>query len=128
MKSKHRARIFSRLLIEGMLLYLCGVAAIFLRFGQEATAVLTAQQGWLKTLLVTIVVQAAFYLFDLYDFRQIRQPAVLLSRVTQGLAIAAVALALVFYAWPQMMLGRGVFFLGLVLMLPAMMFWRSISR
>lgn len=128
MKSKHRARIFSRLLIEGMLLYLCGVAAIFLRFGQEATAVLTAQQGWLKTLLVTSVVQASFYLFDLYDFRQIRQSAVLLSRVTQGLAIAAVALALVFYAWPQMMLGRGVFFLSLGLMLPAMMFWRSISR
>jgi sugar transferase (PEP-CTERM system associated) len=128
MKSKHRARTFSLLIFEGILIYLCGAAAIFLRFGAEALTILVAQQGWLKTLLVTATVQASFYLFDLYDFRLIRQSAVLLSRIVQALGIAAIALALLFYAWPQMMLGRGVFFLGLLLMLIFMTGWRWLSR
>lgn len=128
MMSKHRARTFSLLIFEGLLIYGCGVAAIFLRFGVEAPAVLITQHGWLKTLLVTAIVQVSFYLFDLYDFRLIRQSAVLLSRIVQALGIGAIALALTFYAWPQMMLGRGVFFLGLVLMLIFMTGWRWVSR
>lgn len=128
MKSKYRARTFSLLILEGTLIYLCGAAAIFLRFGDEARTVFIAQQGWLKTLLVTGIVQTSFYLFELYDFRLIRQPVVLLPRIAQALGIAACALALVFYAWPQIMLGRGVFFLSLILMLTFMSGWRWLSR
>lgn len=128
MFSKYRVRTLSLLLIEGALIYACGVAAIYLRFGTEAADTLGAGRGWLKLLLALTVVQGAFYLFDLYDFRLIRQRAVLLLRIVQALGLAAIGLAFIFYALPQMMLGRGVFLVNLLLMLTVMVGWRLLVK
>jgi sugar transferase (PEP-CTERM system associated) len=116
------------LIFEGTLVYLCGVVAIYIRFGVETLDVLSAGRGWLKMLLVTALVLASFYLFDLYDFRRIRSLAVLLLRLSQALGIGGMALALAFYAWPQMRMGRGVFLLSLLFMLSLMVVWRSLAR
>ena len=128
MISKNLARPLALLIFEGTLVYSCGVMAIYIRFGAETPDVLAAERGWLKTLLVTVLVLASFYLFDLYDFRLIRRRAVLLVRLSQALGIGGVALALVFYVWPQIRLGRGVFLLSLLLMLTFMVAWRSLAR
>jgi sugar transferase (PEP-CTERM system associated) len=128
MITKNLARPLALLIFEGTLTYSCGVMAIYIRFGAETPDVLAAERGWLKTLLVTILVLVSFYLFDLYDFRLIRRRAALLVRLSQALGIGGVALALVFYVWPQMRLGRGVFLLGLLLMLTFMAAWRSLAR
>src|SRR5262245_30448230 len=126
--SNNLTRPLALLIFEGMLIYMCGVAAIYLRFGVEASAVLGDQRGWQKTLLVTSLIIASFYLFDLYDFRLIRRGAVLLLRLAQALGIGGIALALIFYVWPQMMLGRGVFLLGMSLTLTLMAAWRFLAR
>ena len=83
MMSKNLTRPLALLIFEGTLVYSCGVMAIYIRFGAEASAVLGAERGWLKTLLVTVLVLASFYLFDLYDFRRIRRRAVLLLRLAR---------------------------------------------
>src|SRR5262247_1824302 len=127
MMSKNLTRPLTLLIFEGALIYSCGVAAIYIRFGVEASEVLGAQRGWQKTLLVTALILASFYLFDLYDFRLIRRREVLLLRLSQALGIGGVALALIFYVWPQMMLGRGVFLLSMTLMLTLMAGWRSLA-
>lgn len=103
---------------------MCGIAAVHIRFGKEADPVLIAQGGWSKILLLMLVVQGAFYLFDLYDFREILKRNVLYVRTLQAIGLAAMILAAIFYAFPQMMLGRGVFAISLVLMLSAMICWR----
>jgi sugar transferase (PEP-CTERM system associated) len=128
MASKNLTRALALLIVEGTLVYLCGVLAIYFRYGGDTPDVLGAELGWLKTLLVTVLVLASFYLFDLYDFTRIRRRAVLLLRLTQALGIGAMALALIFYVWPQIRLGRGVFLLSLVLMLTFMAVWRSLAR
>jgi sugar transferase (PEP-CTERM system associated) len=128
MISKNLTRPLTLLIFEGTMVYLCGVMAIYIRFGAETPDVLGAERGWLKTLLVTALVLASFYLFDLYDFRLIRRRAVLLVRLSQALGIGGVALALVFYAWPQIRLGRGVFLFSLLLMLTFMAAWRFLAR
>src|SRR2546428_3268255 len=125
--SKNLTRPLALLIFEGTLVYLCGVMAIYIRFGVEAPAALSAEGGWLKTLLATVLVLASFYLFDLYDFHRIRRREVLLLRLSQALGIGGMALALTFYVWPQMRLGRGVFLLSLVLMLTLMAGWRSLA-
>src|SRR5215475_5666054 len=117
MMSKNLTRPLTLLIFEGSLVYLCGVVAIYIRFGVEASEALGVQRGWQKTLLATALILASFYLFDLYDFRLIRRRAVLLLRLAQALGIGGIALALIFYAWPQMMLGRGVFLLAMTLTL-----------
>src|SRR5438874_2233344 len=107
MLSNWRARTLSLLLIEGMLAVLCGVGALFIRFGSDAPGVLVLELGWLKILLSTVVVQGSFYLFDLYDLRMIRKSAVLMIRILQALGLASIALATIFYVVPQLTIGRG---------------------
>src|SRR5262245_42036959 len=120
MMSKNLTRPLALLIFEGTLVYLCGVMAIYIRFGVEAPAALGAERGWLKTLLATLLVLASFYLFDLYDFHRIRRRALLFLRLSQ-------ALALMFYVWPEMRLGRSVFLLSMLLMLTLMAGWRFLA-
>jgi sugar transferase (PEP-CTERM system associated) len=115
------------LIFESALIYLCGVAAIRIRFAGEAGETMIARHGWVKLLAAMVVAQVAFYLFDLYDFKAIGQRSALPLRIMQALGLSAVALALLFYAIPQMMLGRGVFALALALMLTAMTGWRAVA-
>ncbi|MBO0859533.1 MAG: TIGR03013 family PEP-CTERM/XrtA system glycosyltransferase [Chloracidobacterium sp.] len=130
MKSKHRARAMGLLIFESALIYLCGVAAIGFRFAGEATEAMIARQGWIKLLAAMIITQGSFYLFDLYDSKMIggiwRRSALTL-RIMQALGLSAVTLALLFYAIPRMMLGRGVFAVALALTLTAMTGWRTVA-
>lgn len=126
MMSKKRSRTLTLALFEGALVYGCGLAAIALRFGVEAGEVIAAG-GWQRLLLLTLIVQAAFYLFDLYDLNMIRQRAVLALRISQAFGLSAVALALIFYAWPQTQLGRGVMLFSLLLMATVMTGWRLLA-
>jgi sugar transferase (PEP-CTERM system associated) len=130
MFSKNLTRPLALLIFEGALIYSCGLMAIYIRFGAEAAGALGAERGWLKTLLVTFLVLASFYLFDLYDLGRIRRLGALLLRLAQSLAVGGLALALMFYVWPQMGLGRGVFPLSLLLTLAFMFMaaWRSLAR
>jgi sugar transferase (PEP-CTERM system associated) len=130
MISKNLTRPLALLIFEGALVYSCGVMAIYIRFGAEAPDALGAERGWLKTLLATVLVLASFYLFDLYDLGRIRRLGALLLRLSQSLAVGGLALALMFYVWPQMGLGRGVFPLSLLLTLAFMFMvaWRSLAR
>ncbi|MBO0727146.1 MAG: exopolysaccharide biosynthesis polyprenyl glycosylphosphotransferase, partial [Blastocatellia bacterium] len=127
MRSKHRARALGLLIFESALIYVCGVAAIRIRFGAEAAEAMITRHGWAKMLAAMIVAQVAFYLFDLYDFKAIGRRSALALRIMQASGLSAVALALLFYAIPQMTLGRGVFALALALMLTAITGWRTVA-
>jgi sugar transferase (PEP-CTERM system associated) len=116
------------LVIEGLLALLCGVLAVRIRFADEALEQLTGGWGWLKILLFTLIVQGSFYLFDLYDFQMIRRWSALLPRLVQAVGLAAITLALIFYALPRVMTGRGVFLLSLLLMTLLMTSWRLVAR
>ncbi|HEU0174531.1 MAG TPA: TIGR03013 family XrtA/PEP-CTERM system glycosyltransferase [Blastocatellia bacterium] len=61
-------------------------------------------------------------------FRRIQRRGALLLRLSQALVVGGLALALMFYLWPQIRLGRGVFTLGLLSTLPFMDTWRSLAR
>lgn len=123
-----RNRKFGLLISEGALIYLCGLVAIYLRFGPEAQMILTGQRGWLKLLLACAVVQASFYLFDLYDFQMIRARSVLAQRLAQAIGLSAMTLSLIFYLAPKLRLGRGVFLVAMLLMLTVMLAWRLVVR
>src|SRR5262245_51421258 len=128
MMSKNITRPLALLIFEGVLIYSCGVVAIYIRFGVEAPEALGAHRGWQKTLLVTALILASFYFFDLYDFCLIRRRAVLLLRLLQALGMGGVALGLLLYVWPRLMLGRGVVLLGLWLTLASRSGGRYQSR
>jgi sugar transferase (PEP-CTERM system associated) len=127
MRSKHRARALGLLIFESALIYLCGVVALRIRFADEAAEAMIARQGWVKLLAPMIVAQVVFYLFDLYDLKAIGRRSGQTLRIMQALGLAAVALALLFYAIPQMMLGRGVFALAMAMTMTTMAGWRAVA-
>ena len=123
--SRFNARMVLLLLAEAMLLFGGLIVAVYLRLGAaDAEDALIERHGFYKAGLATVFCLASFYLFDLYDFVVIHDRRDLVLRLLQALGLAWVALALIFYALPQVMIGRGVSFISLPLALLLMVGWR----
>ncbi|HEV2829891.1 MAG TPA: TIGR03013 family XrtA/PEP-CTERM system glycosyltransferase [Pyrinomonadaceae bacterium] len=101
------------------------IAAVYLRVGVSgAPYELIERHGYFKAVFATVFCLAAFYLFDLYDFIVMFDRRELVLRLVQALGLAWIALALSFYAYPQLMLGRGVSLIALPLAITLMVGWR----
>jgi sugar transferase (PEP-CTERM system associated) len=124
MMSSYRSRALCIIALEGMLICICSVLAIWMKFGSQSDAVLTTFATWWKILFLMAVVQASFYIFDLYDLQLIRDHSTLSLRICQGVGLASITLAAAFRASPQLMLGRGAFMASLLLMLGVIVWWR----
>jgi sugar transferase (PEP-CTERM system associated) len=108
-----------------MLLFGAVVVAVYLRLGSpHAELELIERHGFYKAALATFFCLAAFYLYDLYDFVIMHDRRELVLRLIQALGIAWVALAIAFYAVPQLEIGRGVSLISLPLALALMVGWR----
>jgi sugar transferase (PEP-CTERM system associated) len=113
------------LLAEATVVFAAIVGAVYLRLGVgDAHDELMLRQGFLKAGLATLFCLAAFYLFDLYDFVVMHDRRELVLRLVQALGLAWIALAFAFYAFPQLMLGRGISLIALGLALTLMVSWR----
>jgi sugar transferase (PEP-CTERM system associated) len=113
------------LLTEAMLIFGGLIVAVYARLGAvDAEDALIHRNGFYKAGLATVFCLSSFYLFDLYDFVVMHDRRELVLRLMQALGLAWVALALMFYAVPQVMIGRGVSFISLPLALLLMVAWR----
>jgi len=123
--SRLNRRTVLLLLAEAALVFGSIVGAVYLRVGIDgATYELVERLGYLKAGLATLFCLAAFYLFDLYDFIVMHDRSELVLRMVQALGLAWIALALSFYLYPGLMLGRGVSLIALPLALTLMVSWR----
>jgi sugar transferase (PEP-CTERM system associated) len=123
--SRANTRTTLLLLAEAAVVYAGIVGAVYLRVGTEGSYFeLVERQGFLKAALATVFCLAAFYLFDLYDFIVMHDRRELVLRLVQALGLAWIALALAFYGFPQLMLGRGISVIALPLALALMVGWR----
>ena len=110
---------------EAVLVYGAIIAAVYLRVGTEAAPYeLIEKHGYLKAAVAGFFCLAAFYLFDLYDFLVMHDRRELVLRLIQALGLAWIALAFSFYAFPGLMLGRGISLIALPLALGLMISWR----
>src|SRR5437870_1848593 len=123
--SRLNARTVLLLLAEATLIFGGIVIAVYVRLGQlDAEATLIERHGFYKAALATVFCLTSFYLFDLYDFVVMHDRRELVLRMLQALGLAWIALALTFYALPQVMIGRGVTLISLPLALFLMVGWR----
>jgi sugar transferase (PEP-CTERM system associated) len=101
------------------------IGAVYMRVGVAgAPYELIEKYGYFKAGFATIFCLAAFYLFDLYDFIVMHDRRELMLRLVQALGLAWIALALSFYAYPRLMLGRSVSLIALPMALALMVGWR----
>ncbi|MCU1267669.1 MAG: sugar transferase, system associated [Acidobacteria bacterium] len=113
------------LLAEATVLFGAILVAVYLRLGSVDSYIeLVTHHGYLKAGVATAFCLAAFYLYDLYDFLVMHDRRELVLRLVQALGLAWVALAITFYIFPHLMLGRGISLLALPLALSLMVGWR----
>ncbi|HEX4899809.1 MAG TPA: TIGR03013 family XrtA/PEP-CTERM system glycosyltransferase [Pyrinomonadaceae bacterium] len=123
--SRLNARTVLLLLAEATVIFGAIIGAVDLRFGLDgARYELIERHGLLKAALATGFCLTTFYLFDLYDFIVMHDRRELVLRLVQALGLAWIALALMFYVFPYLMIGRGVALIALPLALALMVSWR----
>jgi sugar transferase (PEP-CTERM system associated) len=113
------------LLAEAALMFGVIIGAVYLRVGVAgAPYELIEKHGYFKASFATVFCLTAFYLFDLYDFIVMHDRRELVLRLVQALGLAWIALALSFYAYPELKLGRSVSLIALPMALALMVIWR----
>ena len=116
-------RVVTLIAFETVLIVSMVLLAAYLRLGSEALATVTE---WPKWLLITVVTQFCLYYADLYDTRVIRDRRELFVRVMYALGATSFLLASVYYALPEMIVGRGVFMIAALCLVTTVLGWRVI--
>jgi sugar transferase (PEP-CTERM system associated) len=120
-----RARSIALAACETALMIVAVVVAVIVRFGYERTGpILVDDNGLLKILLIVGIAQLSLYYADLYDVRVASDRRELYTRLIQALASTSFALAVLYFWFPSLMVGRGVFLIAAVLLLTLVVGWR----
>jgi sugar transferase (PEP-CTERM system associated) len=112
---------------EACLITFALVASALARLGAgEARFMLTYQYGSVKILLVAVAFLTCMYYFDLYDSAIVSNRREALVRLIQVLGVAYIALGLLYYLYPPVKLGRGIFHLGFLFVGLLLLLWRRL--
>ena len=79
-----------------------------------------------KALLIAGVTQLCLYFADLYDFRVLTDRRELFVRAVQSLGATSLVLAALYYWFPDLIVGRGVFVLAAFLIISVLLGWRIV--
>jgi sugar transferase (PEP-CTERM system associated) len=123
-RSELTGRTLALVSFEAALIALAVAAGAWLRLGGDARILFLVEFGWQKTVFVTVVCQLCLYYSDLYDFRIVSDRRELFVRLTQALGATSVILAVAYFWFPQLMLGRGVFIMSAGVVLLVITGWR----
>jgi sugar transferase (PEP-CTERM system associated) len=97
-----------------------------LRLGDWAWVILVNENGAAKTLLAAGVAQVCLYYADLYDLRIAADRPELFVRIVQALGAASFILAVVYFWFPSLIIGRGVFMIAAFLVITLVITWRLV--
>ena len=117
-------RVATLVLLETVLIVAAVGVAAYSRLGVWAWQILIEEHGFPKTLLVAGVAQACLYYADLYNLRLVSDRRELFIRVVQALGAASFILAALYFWFPFLVIGRGVFAIAAVLVVSLVIGWR----
>jgi sugar transferase (PEP-CTERM system associated) len=112
------------ILFESVLLMGAMVLATTLRLGTDALEGARALEPVFKMGLVVGVCQVCLYYAELYDLRVVADRRELFVRVLQALGAASLVLAALYYWFPSLVIGRGVFLLAAAAVVTLVAGWR----
>ncbi|MEQ1869351.1 MAG: TIGR03013 family XrtA/PEP-CTERM system glycosyltransferase [Vicinamibacterales bacterium] len=98
--------------------------ATYARLGDIGWATLWTPEGFFKALLIVSLCQICLHYADLYDLRGIPNLVDLTVRLIQALGAASLLLAVIYYWFPDWMIGRGVFLVAVLLITSFVVLWR----
>ena len=109
--------------VEHAVILMALVMATYLRLGTDA---LTEAPGVLlaRSMIVAVVLQICLHYCDLYDPRTLSDRRDLVVGLTRAVGSASVVLAILYYVFPSLLLGRGIFMIGSLFILALVAGWR----
>ena len=114
-------------LSEACLVSFAFLLATFMRLGRDDASIMLAyDQGAVKIAVVLIASLACMYYFDLYDSSILTNRREAVARLLQVLGTECILLALIYYVYPPLELGRGIFLIGFALMAVLLVLWRRL--
>ncbi len=117
-------RQISYSLVENLLILFAVFLAIAIRFSLSADHVLGYEFVFFKSLLIAFVCQFSFYYNDLYAIHFESRWRDWLLSFAQSLAASSIILAVLYYLFPSLIIGRGIFFLTIILLPVVLIPWR----
>jgi sugar transferase (PEP-CTERM system associated) len=103
------------------------IAAAIARLGTtDASLMLSYEQGFLKVVLVSFAFVTCMYYFDLYDSSVLSNRREVITRLVQGLGTTCLILAVFYYLYPSLELGRGIFLIGTMFVTILLFLWRRL--
>ena len=102
--------------LESLFIWGLVLLAVYLRFLGDRFELVDFHDIILKSLLIVIVVQISLYYFDLYAQINFLKTTETIARLFQALSAASIILACLYYLFPQLLIGRGIFFILLTMM------------
>ncbi|MFZ7111308.1 MAG: TIGR03013 family XrtA/PEP-CTERM system glycosyltransferase [Desulfatiglandales bacterium] len=109
---------------EGLLIYAAVSLAAYFFMGGAVTFSGLLGAFWMKILLVSMITQMSLYFNDLYEIKHTGNMVDLATRLIQSVGIASIVLAVVYFLWPEAIIGRWIFFLSIVFLLLFLVSWR----
>jgi sugar transferase (PEP-CTERM system associated) len=112
---------------ETLLIALAFIGATMARLGAtDASVMLSYEQGFLKVVVVSLAFVTCMYYFDLYDSSILSNRREVLTRLVQALGTTCLGLAGLYYVYPSLELGRGIFLIGTMLVAVLLFLWRRL--
>ena len=112
---------------EACLIALSFVAAAIVRLGtSDASVMLQYENGFLKILIFSAAFMTCMYYYDLYDSSILGNRREVFSRLVQVLGTMCILLAIVYYFYPPLELGRGIVLIGLPFVVVLLLLWRGL--
>ena len=100
------------------------ILGAYLRFSGDISIFATYQNLLPKAFLIVATVQLCLYYFDLYDFKTFRSNLELAIRLLQSLGISSIILAFLYYLFPVLIIGRGIFLISVSFVAATIISWR----
>jgi sugar transferase (PEP-CTERM system associated) len=112
--------------LETLLIVSAVAVAAYLRLGHDAWKIAVSENGIYKALLLAVLTQACLYYADLYDLRLVADRRELFVRLLQAMGATSFVLAAVYFWFPGVIIGRGVFVIAAALIIVLVAAWRLV--
>lgn len=109
---------------EGFLIYFAIFLASYLFFEPRIDPIELLLFLWHKILLITIVTQFSLYFNDLYAFNITENILELGTRLAQAIGMTSISLAVIYFIWPDAIIGKWIFFLSIIFLILFLVSWR----
>jgi len=115
------------LIVGDALLIASGVlVGAIIRLGSRDTVWLFGHQnGYSKTTVVVVICLLCLYFADLYNLRRVAERGEMFVHLIQALGAASIVLALIYFWFPALLIGRGVILLTSVIVIGTLASWRA---